>query len=203
MKVNKTIYLFLLGLITSFPVFSQALVDPISVPLEKGSHFVGLNGTGSYSGSPSTKSTGFQIAAQGGIFVVKRLVTGVQLSYDKFYGEIEDPSVVVSSPVEIDAERTVKNFSPELFARYYFFQTRFRPLLQVSAGGSFQNIGRTSFAGLNTESSIAEFTAAAQLGLGWFVAKRVSVELLYELRTRPASYAGGSQLRLGASVFLK
>lgn len=201
MKNNHPIVAFFLCLFAGIPAFSQTPITPISVPLEKGGHFVGVNATGNYSGGDN-KSTGLQITAQGGIFAIKSLVTGVQISYDKFYGE-RTLSSVVGSPTDVDTKRTTVNLSPELFVRYYFFQTKFRPLLQVSAGGVFQNTARTSFAGLETKKSNAEFTAAAQLGVGWLVAKRVSVELLYELRTKPTVYAGGSQLRLGVSVFLK
>lgn len=201
MKLNETIHILFLGLVASFPAFSQTPTSSIAVPLEKGSHFVGVNATGNYSGGDNG-SNGLQLTAQGGIIVDKSLVTGVQLSYDKFYGE-RTLSSVVGSPANVDAERSVKIFSPELFTRYYFFQTRFRPFLQISAGGVFQSTERTSFAGLETKKSNAGFTAAAQLGVGWFVAKRASVELLYELRTKPTIFPQGGQLRLGVSVFLK
>lgn len=201
MKINHAVFSLFLCVALGLPAHSQTLTNPISIPLEKGSHFFGLNATGGYSGEP-TKISDFRITAQGGIFAAQGLVTGIQLGYDKLY--MSRPlSSVVGLPLEVDAERLVRNFSPELFARYYFFQTKFRPMLQVSAGGIFQSIDRTSFSGIESNESSSEFIAAAGVGLGWFVSKRVAVELLYQLRTRPAAYTSSKELRLGVSVFLK
>ncbi|WP_373513365.1 outer membrane beta-barrel protein [Persicitalea sp.] len=202
MKTNQIIFSLFLFLIAGLPALSQTPIISTSVPLEKGSHFVGLNATGNYSGGDNN-SSGLQLTAQGGIFVAKGLVTGVQLSYDKFYGE-RTLSSVVGSPANVDAERTVKNFSPELFARYYLFQSKVRPILQVSAGGIFQSTDRKDFDGLESKKSRKGFTAAAGLGVGFFVAKRVSVELMYQRRTQPAIIMrGNDELWLGISIFLR
>jgi len=202
MKINSIIFTLFLCVLVGLPAFSQTTTTPIAIPLEKGSRFVSLNAGGGYGGGDS-ELTILNLTAQGGIFAAKQLVTGVQLSYDRTYSSRTISSVV--GPInETDAERIVNGFSPELFARYYPFQSRFRPILQVSAGGVFQSTDRMSFAGLNTKESTSAFTAAAGLGLGWFVAKRVSVELLYQIRTQPPVLTRrSSELRLGVSVFLK
>ncbi len=202
MKTNPIIFTMFLCLTVGLPAFSQTTTTPIAIPLEKGSHFVGVNSTGGYSGGDN-KITILNLTAQGGIFVAKRLVTGVQLSYDRYYQSNSRPGLV-GTINEFDAERIVNGFSPELFARYYPFQSRFRPILQVSAGGVFQSRDRTSFSDVKSNDKSSGFTAAAGLGLGWFVAKRVSVELLYQIRTQPPVITRrSSELRLGVSVFLK
>jgi hypothetical protein len=118
--------------------------------------------------------------------------------------EVRDSSSIVSSPSGINADLTIRSFSPELFARYYPFQSRFRPILQVSAGGVFQSRARTSFNEVKSNDKSSAFTAAAGLGVGWFVAKRVSVELLYQIRTQPPILTRRrGEFRLGVSIFLK
>jgi len=202
MKTNPLIFTLFLGLAVGLPAFSQTTTTPIAIPLEKGSHFVGVSATGDYSGGENG-ANGLQITAQGGIFAAKQLVTGVQLGYNRHYESNAQPGLV-GTINEFDAERTVNGFSPELFARYYPFQSRFRPILQVSAGGLFQSRDRTSFSDVKSNDKSSAFTAAAGLGLGWFVAKRVSVELLYQIRTQPPVVTRrSSELRLGVSIFLK
>jgi len=202
MKTNHIIFALFLGLTVGLPAYSQTATSPINVPLEKGSHFVGLNAGGGYSGGENN-FTILNLTAQGGIFAAKQLITGVQLSYDRYYESFAQPGSV-GTINEFFAERRVNGFSPELFARYYPFQSRFRPILQVSAGGVFQSRDRTSFSDVKSNDKSSSFTAAAALGVGWFVAKRVSVELLYQIRTQPPIITrGSSELRLGVSVFLK
>jgi len=202
MKTNPIISTMFLCLTVGLPAFSQTTTTPIAIPLGKGSYFVGLNAGGGYGGGDG-KLTILNLTAQGGIFAAKQLVTGFQISYNTFNIQIKDSSRIVSSPSGINADLTIRSFSPELFARYYPFQSRFRPILLVSAGGVFQSRDRTSFSDAKSNDKSSGFTAAG-LGLGWFVAKRMSVELLYQIRTQPPVITrGSSELRLGVSIFLK
>ena len=103
-----------------------------SIPMGAGSYYLGINGTGGWSGGAVSTGHTWSVTGQGGYFVAKRLLAGLQLSYGEhsFTNNLAGTSSMYPGPAW---KRRNMYFTPELFSRYYFTSGRVKPFVQLSA----------------------------------------------------------------------
>jgi hypothetical protein len=170
--------------------------------LNTGHWYAGLSGLGGFSSGVNRSSGFWSVTPQVGFTPIDRLVVGVQAGLGRDYAK-RGQSSSLSGMIAYH----YFSIAPEIYVRYYFFDFRIRPFVQLSTGvnrqwGSFDNDagGWTSDRGTN-------YIGAGTVGASLMLGKRFALEAMYNHRfftnSRLADANDKVKLRIGLSLLLR
>jgi len=175
---------------------------PVKDRMQQGNWAAGGNITGGFIGGSLVKNNSYGATAQVGYLLVKRLVTGVQVSYGANHYVLKRP---VNNP-SLTLEHHHHSFTPEIFTRYYITSYKVKPFVHLSAGnkwlwGTQQKVGGTPL-----DSRETQFTSSVAAGFCWLIKPKWAIEAMYQHQmTAIAPIVDGNSktnIRLGLNFFI-